>query len=125
MPVLGFIGTGNMGGALARAAAKRDNELLLANRHPEKAQALIDEIGGKLCTNEEVAQQADFIFLGVKPQMMADMLEEIKPVLARRRDRFFLVTMAAALTMEQIQQMEKGEYLLLLLLFLMMKAIYG
>ena len=58
MPVLGFIGTGNMGGALARAAAKADNELLLANRSPEKAQNLIDEIVVNLCTNEEVAQQA-------------------------------------------------------------------
>lgn len=110
MPVLGFIGTGNMGGALARAAAKADNELLLANRSPEKAQKLIDEIGGRLCSNEEVAQQADFIFLGVKPQMMKDMLEEIKPVLARRRDRFFLVTMAAALTVSQIQEMAGGPY---------------
>ena len=110
MPVLGFIGTGNMGGALARAAAKGGNELLLANRHSEKAQKLIDEIGGKLCTNAEVAQQADFIFLGLKPQMMADMLEEIKPVLARRKDRFFLVTMAAALTIADIQEMAGGAY---------------
>ena len=110
MPVLGFIGTGNMGGALARAAAKGENELLLANRSPEKAQKLIDEIGGKLCTNEEVARQADFIFLGVKPQMMADMLEEIKPVLAKRRDRFFLVSMAAALTIEKINEMAGGGY---------------
>ncbi|MBQ9733707.1 MAG: pyrroline-5-carboxylate reductase [Clostridia bacterium] len=110
MPVLGFIGTGNMGGALARAAAKGGNELLLANRHSEKAQKLIDEIGGKLCTNAEVAQQADFIFLGVKPQMMADMLEEIKPVLDRRNDRFFLVTMAAALTIADIQEMAGGAY---------------
>lgn len=108
MPVLGFIGTGNMGGALARAAAKGGNELLLANRSPEKAQKLIDEIGGRLCSNEEVAQQADFIFLGVKPQMMADMLEEIKPVLMRRRDRFFLVSMAAALTIDKINEMAGG-----------------
>ena len=108
MPVLGFIGTGNMGGALARAAAKGGNELLLANRSPEKAQKLIDEIGGRLCSNEEVARQADFIFLGVKPQMMADMLEEIKPVLMRRRDRFFLVSMAAALTIDKINEMAGG-----------------
>ena len=108
MPVLGFIGTGNMGGALARAAAKGGNELLLANRSPEKAQKLIDEIGGRLCSNAEVAQQAEFIFLGVKPQMMADMLEEIKPVLMRRRDRFFLVSMAAALTIDKINEMAGG-----------------
>ncbi len=39
MRKLGFIGTGNMGGALARAAAKNeDNYLLVANRHAEKAE---------------------------------------------------------------------------------------
>ena len=39
MRQLGFIGTGNMGGALARAAAlDAENALLLANRHAEKAQ---------------------------------------------------------------------------------------
>ena len=39
MAVLGFIGVGNMGGALARAAAKKisGSSLLLANRSPEKA----------------------------------------------------------------------------------------
>lgn len=31
---IGFIGTGNMGGALARAAAKGGHTLLLANRTP-------------------------------------------------------------------------------------------
>ena len=33
---VGFIGTGNMGGALARAAAKGGHTLLLANRTPAK-----------------------------------------------------------------------------------------
>ena len=37
---IGFIGTGNMGGALARAAAKGGHTLLLANRTPAKAEAL-------------------------------------------------------------------------------------
>ena len=38
---IAFIGTGNMGGALARAAARENtNELLLFNRHQEKARRL-------------------------------------------------------------------------------------
>ena len=32
MAILGFIGVGNMGGALARAAVKSGTEVLLANR---------------------------------------------------------------------------------------------
>ena len=41
---IGFIGTGNMGGALARAAAKGGHTLLLANRTPAKAAALADRV---------------------------------------------------------------------------------
>ena len=55
MAVIGFIGTGNMGGALARAAAKSGlaEELLLANRSPEKAQRLAEELGGRRVSNQE------------------------------------------------------------------------
>ena len=43
---IGFIGTGNMGGALASAAAKSGKvDILLANRTAEKAQALANAIG--------------------------------------------------------------------------------
>ena len=50
MAVLGFIGVGNMGGALARAAAKKASgpSLLLANRSPEKAARLAAELGGQV-----------------------------------------------------------------------------
>ena len=54
MPVLGFIGTGNMGSALARAAAKKpENRLLLANRSLEKAELLREELGGELTFNAD------------------------------------------------------------------------
>ena len=48
MPVIGFIGTGNMGGALARAAAKQaGNRVLLTNRTQSKAEALAAQIGAE------------------------------------------------------------------------------
>ena len=37
---IGFLGCGNMGGALAGACAKRTKHILLANRTPAKAEAL-------------------------------------------------------------------------------------
>ena len=49
MPVIGFIGTGNMGGALARAAAKQEaNRVLLTNRTQAKAEALAAASGAAL-----------------------------------------------------------------------------
>lgn len=106
MATFGFIGTGNMGGALARAACRRvpSDEVFLANRTMEKAQALAEELECRVADNEAIARSADFIFLGVKPQMMADMLADIAPVLAQRETRFVLVSMAAGLSLEDIAE---------------------
>jgi hypothetical protein len=50
MVKFGLIGCGNMGGALAKAAAQvlPKEELLLANRTPAKALALAEMLGGSL-----------------------------------------------------------------------------
>ncbi len=112
---IGFIGCGNMGSALAMAAAKSDlitpAQICLANRTTAKAEELAETIGGGMvATNRDIAKFCQYIFLGVKPQMMNDVLEEIAPVLKRREDRFVLVTMAAGLTMSSIQEMAGGNY---------------
>ena len=112
MANFGFIGTGNMGGALARAARKvlSGDQILLANRTAAKAEALAAELQCRVVNNETAAKEADYLFLGVKPQMMTAMLAELQPVLAARRDRFVLVTMAAGLTITDIQRMAGGDY---------------
>jgi pyrroline-5-carboxylate reductase len=112
MSTFGFIGTGNMGGALARAARKTldGGEILLANRTAKKAETLAKELGCQAADNRTVAEKADFIFLGVKPQIMAELLAEISPVLAARQGRFVLVTMAAGLTIQRIQELAGGGY---------------
>lgn len=107
---IGFIGTGNMGSAIATAVAGQGRALLLANRSPAKAQALAETLGARAVKNPEAAAESDLLFLGVKPQMMAGLLAEIAPVLKERTDRFILVTMAAGLTMEQISAMAGGQY---------------
>lgn len=111
-PTFGFIGTGNMGSALVRAAAKAmDTEnIILADQCAEKAAALAKEIG---CTSTDVktlAQNSYFIFLGVKPQVMEAMLADIALVLAERKDRFVLVSMAAGLSIADIRRMAKKDY---------------
>ena len=84
MQAIAFLGTGNMGGALARAACRGTDpaSVLLTNRTYSKAAALAEELG---CTavhsNCEAVAQARILMLGVKPQMMASLLDEIKPVI--------------------------------------------
>ena len=107
-----FIGTGNMRSALARAAAKAlpPEQLLLSNRTPGKAEALAGELRCAAAPVLQAARDGKYIFLGVKPQMMGEMLGGIAPVLAERKDRFILVTMAAGLSMADIQAMAGGDY---------------
>ena len=79
MMKIGFIGTGNMGGALASAAARSGEvEVLLANRTKAKAETLAERIGAVVSRNEIIAREADHIFLGVKPQMLPEVLDPIK-----------------------------------------------
>lgn len=94
-----------MGGALAKAAAKTTKSILLANKPFEMAETLAEKIGCKAGTNQDVARECKYIFLGVKPQMMADMLSEIKDILKNRKDDFILVSMAAGLSIETISNM--------------------
>jgi pyrroline-5-carboxylate reductase len=110
--IFGFIGTGNMGGALAKAAAKvlSPEKLLLSNKTFAKAQALADQLGCKALSVEEVAQNAELLFLGVKPHMMASLLADLAPILSGRQKPFCLVSMAAGLTMADIQRMAGAEY---------------
>lgn len=105
----GFIGTGNMGSALAGAVAKSGSgSILLSNRTPEKARRLAEAIGAGCGDNLTLAKSCEFLFLGVKPQMMAGLFAEISPILQERTrvgNRFILVSMAAGLTLTALEDM--------------------
>lgn len=103
----GFMGVGNMGGALARAVCRASggDSVTVGDRDTARAMALSRELS---CTQSEVkdiARCAEYIFLGVKPQVMGVLLAEISPVLKGRTDRFVLVTMAAGIEIASITEM--------------------
>ena len=112
MKTIGFLGCGNMGGAIARAVCKatEPENVFLANRTAAKAEALAAELGCQTATNAEVAGDCDLIFLAVKPQMMEAMLEPLRFILAERSNRFVLCTMAAGLPVARIQEMAGEDY---------------
>ena len=99
----GFIGCGNMGGAIAKALASKGTDLAVTDRSG-KAKAL----GYPYTSSEDIAANAQRIFLGVKPHMMAGVLEKLRPILQERKP--LLITMAAGLTMAQIDAMAGGGY---------------
>ncbi len=98
----GFIGVGNMGSALCRAVAKGSHRIAVTDKSSEKAVALSRELGCAYLPLAELAASCDYLFLGVKPQMMAELAEEIAPILQTRTDRFVLISMAAGMKIETI-----------------------
>ena len=111
MATFGFIGIGNMGGAIAVAAAKAHDpkDIWVSAGHPERAAAFAEEHGMVASTNEEIARNCKFVVLGVKPQFMAQVLGALRPILEVRTD-CVLVTMAAGMTMQQIANLVGGGY---------------
>lgn len=107
---VGWIGCGNMGGALAAACAKGAGEALLADTDRARAEKLAQACGGKTADNRTVAERCDLIFLGVKPQVLDTVLGELAPVLAARKDRFVLLSMAAGRSIASVRKAAGGPY---------------
>ncbi len=96
----GFIGCGNMGGAIARALCKNTADILISGQSG-RSKLLAEELGLPYGSTMDVAQQCDRIFLAVKPHLMAGVLAPLAPVLAERKP--LLITMAAGLEISQIE----------------------
>ena len=94
---VGFIGTGNMGSAVARAVRKSggDVRLVLANRSREKAAALARELDAEVLGNEAASASADVLFLCVKPHQLSDAAPAVLAGFASAPKRRLLVSMAA------------------------------
>ena len=97
----GFIGCGNMGGAIAKALSQSTKDIAVADRSG-KAKGLAAELGIQYSDNASIAANCDRIFLGVKPHLMQGILAPLSPVLAERKP--LLITMAAGLTIGQIEE---------------------
>ena len=105
----GLIGCGNMGSAVARTVSQVTHNGILANRTPQRAQKLAEQLSFSWGSNAEAAEKSRFLFLGVKPHLMSDVLQELQPVLAARETKPILVSMAAGLTISQLEEMAGGD----------------
>ena len=97
---VGFIGAGNMGGALAAAACKRvdPKRVIIADRDEQKTAALSAKCGCAVGDNATVVGQSRFVFLAVKPQMLSAVAAELKPMMGD----VVLVSMLAGVTTERL-----------------------
>jgi len=75
--MLGLIGSGNMGSALARGLGQ---PVIAGDVDPVRAQALVDEVGGEVASsNPDLAQRADVVVLAHKPAQLAEVAGEVAP----------------------------------------------
>lgn len=103
---IGFIGCGNMGGALARAVCRVLNtKVYIYDHNKEKSEAFAGEIGAEISDSISIARECDFIFLGVKPNVLPAVLEGIRESLGGG----VLVSMAAGVSLEKIKTLT-GDY---------------
>lgn len=109
-----FIGTGNMGGALIRAACRAlgPEAVVIADHDRAKAAALAAELG---CTavngNEAALEGAEYVFLCVKPQVLAGVVSGLIPVLNachQAGEDKVLVSIAAGVTTATLSQWLSG-----------------
>ena len=100
---IGFIGAGNMGGAILGGIVRGDieAEILVFDKNPDMLVQLSKEFGvKKAINNKEIAKNADIIFLAVKPNVLSFVLDEIKDEI--RKDTL-IVSIVAGKKIETIE----------------------
>ena len=101
---LGFIGCGNMGGALVQAAAKSvdGSKIAVCDFDKAKVEKFEKTLGAVGTTARDIAENAKFIVLAVKPQVMESAIADFSDILRERKD-VIVVTIAAGLSIGAIR----------------------
>lgn len=99
---IGFIGTGNMGGAIIKgyiAANPREAENVFAfDKDQEKLQQMTAELGLRPCQSiEQLVKSSDTVIIAVKPNVYEMVLPEIEASLT---DMQIVVSMAAGISIQ-------------------------
>ena len=96
----GFIGCGNMGGALATALRKATNDILICD--PTKGAEMAERLQCEFGDVTAVATKCKKIFIAVKPNMVWEALSPIQEILKEKKP--LLISMAAGLTLETVEK---------------------
>lgn len=105
----GFIGAGSMGGALAQAAVKAmgGERVAVTCSTPEHSTDTAARLGCATETAENILRESRFVFLGVKPQMIAGVVKKLAGDIADS-DAIF-VSMLAGTSLNRLAELLGGE----------------
>ena len=103
---IAVIGTGNLGQAIITGLIKKDflqqNMLWATRRNVASIQFLAEKGVNVTQNNAEAVQNSDIIILGVKPFMIEEVLQDLKPYLKPNHQ---LVSLAAGFSLDQLKQL--------------------
>ncbi len=110
MKTIGCIGVGNMGGAILTAIchALPEETVLICDKDSVKTAGFADKLNCRAVDSRTLAEQADYIFLGIKPQFMKAIIAEFADILVSRSAAGNVpvcISMAAGLTTDTIREM--------------------
>ncbi|NLV86004.1 MAG: pyrroline-5-carboxylate reductase [Clostridiales bacterium] len=110
-----FIGAGNMGGAIIKALCKKcsPSDVFIYDRDVAKAKALSESTGCVICESaDEAIKKAKYIILGVKPNILAPVLESAFDSIKASYEAGnaqVIVSIAAGITIDSIKKvLSKG-----------------
>jgi pyrroline-5-carboxylate reductase len=108
---LAVLGTGKLGGILLRAYLKQElfspKRVTATVKHAEKAATMAKELGVSVTTeNKNAVQGVDIVLLGVKPQVVGDVLKEIASEL---NEKTLVISVAASVPTSYIEQRLGGK----------------
>lgn len=101
---IGFIGCGNMGGALVKAVSKTidGKQIALCDALPEKAEALAKACGATALPAKELVENTKIVVLGVKPQNAKQTLAPLKESLQKNQP--LLISMMAGTPINAVRE---------------------
>ena len=102
---IGFIGCGKMAGAIIKGIVQSGfigaNSILASKSSPENLEETSKKLGITITLdNKEVADFGDIIFIGVKPNQVANVLKEIRDYITADK---LIVSMAAGVKISQME----------------------
>ncbi len=105
---LGFIGAGNMGGAIIKGLIKSGKipaeNINVTEKDTNILHTLAKEQGIKPCAGyKELTDNSDIVFMAVKPVVFPSVIDDIKEYIREKRP--LLISMAAGITTESIEDM--------------------
>ena len=100
---IGFIGCGNMGGALAIAVSRAmGTRVYISDKNEARLEELHERYGFEISSNKAIAKGCDFVFLAVKPNMIAGVAKEIAGELSSSA---VVVSMAAGVSLDVLSEL--------------------